>query len=36
VSFRLGYGSALSVVLTLVILVLSALQIALTARSEAA
>ena len=36
VSFKLGYGSALSVVLTLVILVLSALQIALTVRSEAA
>jgi multiple sugar transport system permease protein len=36
VSFKLGYSSALSVVLTLVILVLSALQIALTVRSEAA
>jgi multiple sugar transport system permease protein len=35
VSFKLGYGSALSVVLTLVILVFSALQIALTVRSEA-
>ena len=36
VSFKLGYSSALSVVLTLIILVLSALQIALTVRSEAA
>jgi len=36
VSFKLGYSSALSVVLTLVILVLSAIQIALTVRSEAA
>jgi multiple sugar transport system permease protein len=36
VSFRLGYGSALSVVLTLVILIFSALQITLTARSEPA
>jgi multiple sugar transport system permease protein len=36
VSFRLGYGSALSVVLTLVILAFAALQIALTARSEPA
>jgi multiple sugar transport system permease protein len=36
VSFKLGYSSALSVVLTLVILILSALQIALTVRSEAA
>ena len=35
VSFKLGYGSALSVVLTLIILVFSALQIALTVRSEA-
>jgi multiple sugar transport system permease protein len=35
VSFKLGYGSALSVVLTLVILAFSALQIALTVRSEA-
>jgi multiple sugar transport system permease protein len=35
VSFKLGYGSALSVVLTLIILAFSALQIALTARSEA-
>ena len=35
VSFRLGYGSALSVVLTLIILVFSAVQIALTVRSEA-
>ena len=34
VSFKLGYGSALSVVLTLIILVFSALQIALTVRSE--
>ena len=35
VSFRLGYGAALSIVLTLIILVFSALQIGLTARSEA-
>jgi multiple sugar transport system permease protein len=35
VSFKLGYGSALSVVLTLVILAFSALQIVLTVRSEA-
>jgi multiple sugar transport system permease protein len=35
VSFKLGYGSALSVTLTLIILVFSALQIALTVRSEA-
>jgi multiple sugar transport system permease protein len=35
VSFKLGYGSALSVALTLIILCFSALQIALTARSEA-
>ncbi len=35
VSFKLGYGSALSVVLTLVILAFVALQIALTVRSEA-
>jgi multiple sugar transport system permease protein len=35
VSFKLGYGSALAVVLTLIILAFSALQIALTARSEA-
>jgi multiple sugar transport system permease protein len=35
VSFKLGYGSALSVVLTLIILVFAALQIALTVRSEA-
>jgi multiple sugar transport system permease protein len=34
-SFKLGYGSALSVVLTLIILVFSALQIGLTVRSEA-
>ena len=33
VSFKLGYGAALSIVLTLIILVFSALQIALTARS---
>ncbi len=32
VSFRLGYGAALSIVLMLIILVLSTLQIALTAR----
>ena len=36
VSFKLGYSSALSVVLTLVILILAALQITLTVRSEAA
>ena len=35
VSFRLGYGAALSAVLTLIIFVFSALQIGLTARSEA-
>ncbi len=35
VSFRLGYGAALSIVLTLIILVFLTLQIALTARSEA-
>jgi len=35
VSFKLGYGSALSVVLTLFILAFAALQIALTMRSEA-
>jgi multiple sugar transport system permease protein len=35
VSFRLGYGAALSIVLTLIILAFSTLQIALTARSEA-
>jgi multiple sugar transport system permease protein len=35
VSFRLGYGAALSIVLTLIILVFSTLQIGLTARSEA-
>ncbi len=35
VSFRLGYGAALSIVLTLIILIFSTLQIALTARSEA-
>jgi multiple sugar transport system permease protein len=35
VSFRLGYGAALSVTLMAVILVFSALQIALTARGEA-
>jgi multiple sugar transport system permease protein len=35
VSFKLGYGSALSVVLTLIILAFSALQITLTMRSEA-
>ena len=35
VSFRLGYGAALSIVLTLIIFVFSALQIGLTARSEA-
>ena len=34
VSFKLGYGAALSLTLTLVILIFSALQIALTARSE--
>ena len=35
ISFRLGYGAALSIVLTLIILVFSTLQIALTARSDA-
>ena len=35
VSFRLGYGAALSIVLTLIIFVFSTLQIGLTARSEA-
>jgi multiple sugar transport system permease protein len=35
VSFRLGYGAALSLVLTAIILVLSSLQIALTARESA-
>ena len=35
VSFRLGYGAALSIVLTLIILAFSTLQIGLTARSEA-
>ena len=34
VSFKLGYGAALSIVLTLIILALSTLQIALTARAE--
>jgi ABC-type sugar transport system permease subunit len=34
VSFKLGYGAAVSIVLTLVILVFSTLQIPLTARSE--
>lgn len=35
VSFRLGYGAALSIVLTGIIFLFSALQIGLTARSEA-
>ncbi|HEY6520528.1 MAG TPA: sugar ABC transporter permease [Roseiarcus sp.] len=35
VSFRLGYGAALSIVLTLIIFVFSTLQIGLTAGSEA-
>jgi multiple sugar transport system permease protein len=35
VSFKLGYGAALSVTLMVIILAFSALQIALTARSEA-
>lgn len=35
VSFRLGYGAALSIVLTLIILAFSTLQIGWTARSEA-
>jgi multiple sugar transport system permease protein len=35
VSFRLGYGAALSIVLTLIIFVFATLQIGLTARSEA-
>jgi multiple sugar transport system permease protein len=34
VSFRLGYGAALSLVLMLIIFVFSAMQIALTAKSE--
>jgi multiple sugar transport system permease protein len=34
VSFKLGYGAALSIVLTLIILVFSTLQIVVTARSE--
>jgi multiple sugar transport system permease protein len=34
VSFRLGYGAALSLVLMLIIFVFSAMQIALTAQSE--
>ncbi len=34
VSFKLGYGAALSIVLTLIILIFSTLQITLTARSE--
>jgi multiple sugar transport system permease protein len=34
VSFKLGYGAALSIVLTLIILAVSSLQIALTARGE--
>jgi len=34
VLFKLGYGAALSIVLTLIILVFSTLQISLTARSE--
>jgi multiple sugar transport system permease protein len=33
ISFKLGYGAALSIVLTLIILVFSTMQIALTARS---
>jgi multiple sugar transport system permease protein len=35
VSFRLGYGAALSIVLTLIVFVFAALQVGLTARSEA-
>jgi multiple sugar transport system permease protein len=35
VSFRLGYGAALSIVLTLIIFVFATLQVGLTARSEA-
>jgi multiple sugar transport system permease protein len=34
VSFRLGYGAALSIALTAIILIFSSLQIALTAREE--
>lgn len=34
ISFRLGYGAALSIVLTLIILAFSTLQIVLTARAE--
>jgi len=33
ISFKLGYGAALSIVLTLIILAFSTMQIALTARS---
>jgi multiple sugar transport system permease protein len=33
ISFRLGYGAALSIVLTLIILVFSTMQLAITARS---
>jgi multiple sugar transport system permease protein len=36
ISFKLGYGAALSIVLTLIILVFSTMQIALTARSAEA
>jgi multiple sugar transport system permease protein len=35
VSFRLGYGAALSIVLTLIIFAFATLQVGLTARSEA-
>jgi multiple sugar transport system permease protein len=35
VSFKLGYGAALSIMLTLIILAFSTLQIALTAKAEA-
>ncbi|MBV9908082.1 MAG: sugar ABC transporter permease, partial [Hyphomicrobiales bacterium] len=33
ISFKLGYGAALSIVLTVIILIFSTMQIALTARS---
>ena len=36
ISFKLGYGAALSIILTLIILVLSSIQVALSRRSHAA
>ena len=35
ISFKLGYGAALSIILTLIILVLSSIQVALSRRSHA-